>query len=260
MDAGTPGPQHARLTESVGIWNGKTTMWMGPGTEPIKSDCVTIITPVMDNRFIKVETKGEMPGMGPFSGFGLYGYDNVGEKFQSPWIDNHGTGMMIGTGDLSSDGATLTWDFTYNCPIAKKPVKLREIERKTGADTSTLEMYGTDPKSGKEYKMMEIALIRVPGSAARVRTAAGDSASALGATPALMIVNRTVDAGCGQCVYHMADAKTCALAVKIDGKPYLVTGATSVDSHQFCSAAKPVLVTGRIFDGKFIAEELVLSR
>ena len=34
----------------------------------------------MDGRFIKVEVEGEMPGMGPFHGFGIYGFDNVTQE------------------------------------------------------------------------------------------------------------------------------------------------------------------------------------
>jgi hypothetical protein len=101
-----------------------------------------------------------MPGMGPFQGFGIYGFDNVSRKFQGTWVDNFGTGMMVGTGELSSDGNTLVWEYTYNCPIARKPVSLRGVERYTGKDTMTLEIHGADPKSGKKFKMMEINFTR----------------------------------------------------------------------------------------------------
>jgi len=166
MEAGTPGENHQKLAEGLGVWAGKTTMWMAPGTEPMHSECTATATPMMDGRFVKLEMTGEMPGMGPFNGFGIYGYDNVSQKFQSTWVDNCGTGMMVGTGQLSSDGKTYTWNFAYHCPITKKPTTLREVERITGKDTKTLEMYGTDPKSGKEYKMMEIALTRKSSPAA----------------------------------------------------------------------------------------------
>jgi hypothetical protein len=101
-----------------------------------------------------------MPGMGPFNGFGIYGFDNVSQKFQSTWIDNMGTGMMVGTGELSPDGKSVTWDFTYNCPIQKKPVHMREVDTFTSPNSRTLEMFGADPKSGKEYKMMSIELTK----------------------------------------------------------------------------------------------------
>jgi len=158
--AATPGKMQEHLAKGVGTWYGKNTMWMAPDTEPMKSDCTATVTPLLDGRFVKCEMAGEMPGMGPFNGFGIYGYDNVGKTFQSTWIDSCGTGMAVGTGNLSSDGKTLTWTYTYNCPIQKKPVQMREVETITGPNTKTLEMFGADPKSGKEFKMMSIELTR----------------------------------------------------------------------------------------------------
>jgi hypothetical protein len=164
--AGTPGEMHAYLHEGVGEWHAQTTMWMMPGAEPMKSEGASKVSSMMDGRYIKVEMDGDMPGMGPFKGFGVYGYDNVAEQFQATWIDNHRTGIMTGKGALSSDRKTLTWTFTYNCPMTKKPATLREVETITGKDTKKMEMYGTDPASGKEFQMMEIAFTRRPTATA----------------------------------------------------------------------------------------------
>jgi hypothetical protein len=119
---------------------------------------------MLDGRFVKCEIAGNMPGMGPYTGFALYGFDNVSQKFVSTWVDNMGTGMANGIGELSSDGKMLTWTYTYNCPIQKKPVTMREIDKITGPDSKTLEMYVNDPKTGKEFKMMEIVLTRKAGT------------------------------------------------------------------------------------------------
>jgi hypothetical protein len=158
--AGTPGEQHEHLANSVGQWHGTTTMWMVEGAEPMESECKVTVTPMMDGRYTKCEWKGDMPGMGPYHGFGIYGFDNVSQKFVSIWIDNHSTGIMQGVGKLSPDGKTLSWEFTHNCPITKKPTVMREIETVTGPNTKTLEMFATDPKSGKEYKMMRVELAK----------------------------------------------------------------------------------------------------
>ena len=156
MEAGTPGKMHEHLAKGIGQWHAETTMWMAPGAEPMKSEGTSTVTPIMDGRYFKAKMEGEMPGMGPYHGFGIYGYDNVSKQFVSTWIDNHSTGMMQGEGELSDDGKTLTWQFTANCPLTGKPTKFREIEKITGDDAKTLEMFGADPKSGKEYKMMSI--------------------------------------------------------------------------------------------------------
>jgi len=167
IEAATPGKMHEYLVEGVGTWTGKVSMWMAPGTEPAVSTCTTTITSIMDGRFIRIETSGEMPGMGAFNGFGIAGFDNVSQKFQGTWIDNFGTGMMTGCGELDSDGKTLNWKYIYNCPITKKPTIMREVERRTGKDSMTLEMFGPDPVTGKEFKMMEIAYTRAPAAAPR---------------------------------------------------------------------------------------------
>jgi hypothetical protein len=37
---------------------------------------------------------------------------------------------------------------------------MRQIETNTGPNTKTLEVFGVEPKSGKEFKMMQIELTR----------------------------------------------------------------------------------------------------
>jgi hypothetical protein len=160
MKAATPGKNQQLLSKDAGVWQGKTTMWMGPDGDAMHSECTSTVTPIMDGRYIKVEIKGDMPGMGPFEGFGIYGYDNVSGQFVASWVDNQSTGIMNGTGELSKDGKTLTWKNTFNCPLNKKPAVMREIDTITGPNSKTLEMIGNDPKSGKEFKMMRIELTR----------------------------------------------------------------------------------------------------
>jgi hypothetical protein len=175
MEAATPGEEHAFLQKAVGTWEGKNKMWMAPNTEPMLSTGTTRISPMFEGRFTKAEMSGEMPGgMGQFDGFCLTGYDNVAQTFQAVWIDNMGTGMMIGTGKLSDDQKTLTWNYTYNCPMTKAPKPYRIVERFTGPDTYTMEMFGPDLE-GTEYRMMEIRYTRTSKTAAAPTDAATDA-------------------------------------------------------------------------------------
>jgi len=160
MEAGTPGEMHKKLASEVGTWQAKTQMWMAPGAPPMESAGVSKVTPLMDGRFIQVEMGGEMPGMGPYKGLGIYGFDNVAQKFVAIWLDNHGTGIMKGEGELSDDGKVLTWEFTGNCPITKAPIKIREVETVTGPNTKTIESFGIPPKGTEEMKIMRIELTR----------------------------------------------------------------------------------------------------
>ena len=158
MVAAAPGKMQQLLAKDAGEWRGKCTMWMAPDTEPMTSNCSSLITPIMDGRFVKIEMNGEMPGMGPFSGMGINGYDNVAQKFNSTWVDNHSSGIMNGTGDLSADGKTLTWNYTMSCPITKKPTTIRQVETSVDDNTKKIEMFGDDPKTGKEFKMMSFGV------------------------------------------------------------------------------------------------------
>jgi hypothetical protein len=173
-EAAKPGPNHEFLAKSIGTWDGATKMWMAPNTEPTAGKCTAVISPVMEGKFTRCEVTGDTP-MGPFNGFGIYGYDNVGKTFQSTWISNCGTGMSQGKGELASDGKTITWTYDYNCPIAKGPIKMREIHRWTGPDSMVLEMYSPD-KSGKEFKTMEITCTRKAGGETNLGGARSDAA------------------------------------------------------------------------------------
>lgn len=156
MTAGMPGEMHAFLAEHAGVWYGESTMWMFPGSDPIYSSCTVTITSIMEGRYMQAEMAGEMPGMGPFTGLGINGYNNVSQEFTSNWIDNHSTGMWRGSGELSSDKKTLTWSYTFSCPVTGKDAHSREVERFISPTEKVMEMHITDPKSGEEYQMMEI--------------------------------------------------------------------------------------------------------
>lgn len=164
--AATPGPMQAWLIEDAGTWTGKSTMWMTAETPPTVSEATDVVTPMLDGRFIRCDSVGEIPGMGAFNGFALTGFDNVSQKFQSIWADTMGTGMMWGTGTLSADGKALTFNYTYNCPMTKKPTAIRMVQTRTGTDTRTMEMWGPDPSTAKEFRMLEIKYKRAPSKTA----------------------------------------------------------------------------------------------
>jgi hypothetical protein len=167
MMASTPGKKHEQLAQGAGTWQGKQTMWMWEGAEPVKSEVTSKVTAIMDGRYLKTEYTGDVPGMGPYTGFGTTGFDNVSQKVVSTWIDNWTTGILQGVGELSEDGKTITLKYTYNCPVTKKPTVMRQIEKTTGSSSKTLEMFAIDPKSGKEYKMMSVEFTKRDEARAR---------------------------------------------------------------------------------------------
>jgi hypothetical protein len=160
MAAGTPGEMHKRLAQDVGTWSTKSQMWMQPGAEPMECVGTATVKPLMDGRYIQVEMSGEMPGMGQFNGVGIYGYDNVKQEFVSCWFDNHSTGIMNGTGEMSDDGKTITWNYSGTCPITRKPIEVKDVETVTGPNTKVIESFAPDRKTGEVYKMMRIELTK----------------------------------------------------------------------------------------------------
>lgn len=160
MAAGVPGEMHKKLATDIGSWTGKQTVWMGPDSEPSTTECTSTVSPLMDGRFVKVDFSGVMEGVGPYNGLGIIGYDNVSKKIQAIWLDNHGTGMSLGTGEFSDDGKTLTIEYSYTCPVTKKPAKMRQVETYNSETSKSMEMFSADPKTGKEYKMMKIEMTK----------------------------------------------------------------------------------------------------
>lgn len=91
------------------------------------------------------------------------------------------------------------------------------------------------------------------------RNADGRGPDDAGAQKSQMITDRLVEVGCGSCIYSMNGVQGCKIAVTIDGKAYLVTGADHVDAHQFCSATKKAVVSGQIEGDQFTATRLEIQ-
>ena len=75
---------------------------------------------------------------------------------------------------------------------------------------------------------------------------------------------QTVEAGCAMCIFEMKDVTECKLAVKIDGKAYLVSGKTMDDlgdAHAedgLCSIARKAEVTGKLDGDRFVVTKMAL--
>jgi hypothetical protein len=160
MDYATPGEMHKALAKSDGKWTGETTMWMAEGAPPMTSKGEMTNKMVMGGRYQMGEFKGDMMGM-PFEGMSIMGYDNYKKKFISNWVDNMGTGIMSmeGTWDDATKSMTLTGSMIN--PANGKSCDAKEIFKMIDDDHQVMEMYGQDPKTGKQYKNMEIKFTRV---------------------------------------------------------------------------------------------------
>jgi hypothetical protein len=155
MKAGEPGENHKHLGRMAGDWEYTSKMWMAPGQAPEESKGTMHGEMLMGGRYLQHHWKGNMMGM-PFEGMGTEGYDNTTKKFMSNWIDNMGTGMMTSTGTCDEAGkvCTLTGDMVD--PMSGQTMTTKEVITWIDNDHFKNEMYGKNPASGNEMKMMEI--------------------------------------------------------------------------------------------------------
>jgi hypothetical protein len=157
--AATPGTQHAMLTGMAGEWTCAVKYQMDPSQPWQESQSTATVTVLMDGRYIQEVDSGQFNGM-PFSGMGIYGFDNVSGKYVSSWIDNMGTGVMTSVGTADAGGKVINWIGTMNDPVTGKPAKSRMVMSMIDNDHHTFEMYGVPPGGKKEMKMMTIDYVR----------------------------------------------------------------------------------------------------
>lgn len=157
--AATPGPQHEVIKKMSGEWTCTVHMQMDPSQPAQESQSTASITTLMDGRYVQELDSGQMMGM-PFSGMGIYGYDNVIGKYVSTWIDNMGTGIMHGQGTIDPSGKVIHWTSTMSDPITGKPTVEHMVTTWSDDNHYMLEMYGTPPGAKKEMKTMTIDYAR----------------------------------------------------------------------------------------------------
>ena len=160
MEYGTPGPMHTMMASWNGNWNTESTMWEYEGAQPQKSNGTAVNSMIMGGKYQNSKYNGNMMGM-PFEGMSIMGYDNATKKFSSSWIDTWSTGIgnMSGTWDEATKSLTLTGKTPDICRPGKE-CTMREVYKVVDENTHIMEMYGPDPKTGKEMKMIEIKFAR----------------------------------------------------------------------------------------------------
>lgn len=151
-----PTPEHAFLKGDVGTWDATVEMWMGPGTEPVKSTGTETVW--MLGEFWQIQDF-ESTFMGqPFRGRGQTGFDPVRKLYVSSWIDSSSPGISHGEGRYDAATRTLTGTMVGPGPDGK-PEKMKETIVWTDADNRVFTMLtvGTD---GKDVPSMRITYKR----------------------------------------------------------------------------------------------------
>lgn len=152
--AATPGENHKHLGRYVGTWNTSMKAWMAPETPPMESKGTMQSEWILGGRYLQSTYKGDFMGQ-PFEGRSLEGYDNVTKQFQSTWIDNMSTGIMVSKGTCDAGCKTLTMNGEMADPMTGKTMQVKSVTTFTDANSWKMEMYGPGP-DGASFKMMEI--------------------------------------------------------------------------------------------------------
>ena len=146
-----PGAPHQALAANAGKWKATVKSWFAPG-EPTVTTGSSQNTMILGGRFLEQKFAGTMMGR-PFEGYGLTGYDNGSGKYQSFWIDNAGTAMMLMSGSADAAGTTITMTGTMNMPDGSAS-SVKGVTRIVDPKTHVFSMYGT--MGEQEQLMMEI--------------------------------------------------------------------------------------------------------
>jgi hypothetical protein len=144
---GTPGEAHKALAGLSGSWDVKNKFWMAPGAPPMESTGKSEIKMILGGRYLEQHYDGTMMG-GPFSGFGITGFDNYKKKVIATWVDSMGTGIMETSGSFDNAYKVITAWGTMDDPVAKKSMKVKTVVTIVDADHFTYASWtpGTDGK------------------------------------------------------------------------------------------------------------------
>ena len=155
----TPGPAHQELAKNAGEWNHTLTFWMAPGAPAMEATATSHGEMLLDGRYLGEHFQGNMMGM-PFEGHALTGYDNAKKQYFSAWIDNMGTGIMIGWGTVDPATQSLTITGTYVDPMDGQDKPFRQVMKRVDDNHHIMEMYTPAPDGSGEFKSMEIHSLR----------------------------------------------------------------------------------------------------
>jgi hypothetical protein len=108
---------------------------------------------VLGGRYQESVFKGNFMNM-PMEGKGTLAYDNAKKSFQSTWIDNIGTGIMVLDGTWDDAAKAINFKGSMVDPISGKDMKIREVYKIIDDTNHLMEMYVDDGTN--EFKTMEI--------------------------------------------------------------------------------------------------------
>ena len=158
MKAATPGAPHQAIASSVGNYDLKIKSWHEAGSPAMEETGTAIRTMMLGGRVLAEDISATMMGM-PYTGHGMFGFDNVTGKYWSTWNDTMGTGVMLSEGSCDAQMKNCTFTGSWTDPIKKTLITARMTTQWSSPTTEIFTMYGQG-KDGKEMKMMEITYMK----------------------------------------------------------------------------------------------------
>jgi len=126
QQVGQPGPFHENLEMLVGDWHGTVKIWMTHDAEPMQSEGDVSRRWVLDKRFVQEKVTAETPD-GTFSGLAYVGYNNMTKQYESVWMENMNTAMMIETGVYNADTKSFMFFGNHRMPTGEDRISYSEI-------------------------------------------------------------------------------------------------------------------------------------
>ena len=156
--AATPGEEHKVLQALVGKWKSHIVVRMNPNRVSEETDGTSEGTMLLGGRYLEVTHKATLSGQ-PFEGMMLTGYDNIGRKYVSQWVDNISTSIIHYDGTYDKRLKRLFMGARFVDPMTRQPLKVRSITTFVDANSWTYEEFAT-PDGGKEWQSLKITFTR----------------------------------------------------------------------------------------------------
>jgi hypothetical protein len=148
----TPSDVHKMMAQDTGVWKMTISQWMDPSQPPMESEGTCTNEMILGGRYLQSNQSSSVMGM-PMNGINIIGFDNGKKIFQSYWIDNMGTGMMMAEGPWDESTKTITMKGKMYDPISNMDLDVREMYKIVDANHRVLELYVT--QNGQEMKNLE---------------------------------------------------------------------------------------------------------
>jgi len=152
-----PGSQHAALASVAGRWTVHIQHKMTSDDPMMESRAVAEFEAFADGRYLVERISSDTP-MGPFEGLGFTGFNNRTGLYFNYWIDNQGTGVMVGEGEGDANARLIRYEGTFDDPISGGTTSFRAERRVVNDNTFLYEMWLEE--EGQEFKSMIITYTR----------------------------------------------------------------------------------------------------